>query len=292
MTAASTAGTLKFAIDSGGKASLSLIPAKILIALFLLISVLAVALSVPGIQYVGQGLRKPKAIHQEKKGTENEKENRANDEVNKELQRELGQIKQKRGRDNQPDKQPSTSWVQKIFALFAAIGKLLLIPVIIFFIGFMIYILAQLWPVLKGVSGIGSKLRQWLSQLFGSMNRDKSQGQTGEPVQAHPDPVELMKTINTLEPRDAVLTAYRCLLGFLERMGHTFQSPLTPYEILASIPQPLGDISKPAQLITNHYINTAFGTTEPSLPESKEVIDALFAVQLFTEKNQGQVKSQ
>jgi hypothetical protein len=290
LAAASSAGTFKYAVSSGGKASLGMVPLKITLSLFLLISILAVGLSVPGLQYIGKGYLQPKAMKEGKGNLSGKEKNRGNDAVNKELQKEIGvenQESRKNDSDeaNEADKKPSGSFVQKVFSFFAAIGKLLLIPIILLFIGFIVYVLFQLMPLLKGAgSGIGDRLRQWMAMLRGLLKFRKSSPEGQEELNAHPDPLQAMRTINTLDPRDAVLTAYRCLLGFLERSGHKYMPRLTPYEVLSSLPPRLEVLTQPARIITNRYISTAFSTGSPSLEESKEVIDALFAIQLLDEK--------
>ncbi|MCP5052823.1 MAG: hypothetical protein GY940_36985, partial [bacterium] len=78
LAAGSAAGTYRHSIDSGGKASLNIVPAKIVIAILLLVMVLAAGLTVPGIKYRGSGERQADKYSNASGSIKGKEENKSN----------------------------------------------------------------------------------------------------------------------------------------------------------------------------------------------------------------------
>ncbi|MCP5054275.1 MAG: DUF4129 domain-containing protein [bacterium] len=155
-----------------------------------------------------------------------------------------------------------------------------MIPLVLFIIGFVIYALVKLWPALKGLRlGMKDRLVKWLEKLreLLRLRRKKKHGETEE----YPDPQAAMEIIGTLPPREAIITAYNCLLAFLYRLGHKRIPRLTPYEYLSSLPEHLDYLDKPARRLTDFYVRTVYGTTSPTKEDGKNAADVLFNVQLL-----------
>jgi hypothetical protein len=279
LAAASAAGTFKHTIKSGGNASLSMIPLKIALSVILLGAILAVGVTVPGIKFTGSGRLQPGKHDKVKgsiKGQEDQKGSSGSTKEQRTDSRRQGSSKKSGQRS------PGKSSSEGIFSFFTSLGKLLLIPLVLFFIGFIIYALYKLWPALKGWRpGIRDRLRKWLAKLR-EMMRIRKRKSTDE-AEAHSDPLAAMGTISNLQPREAIITAYSCLLAFLDRAGHKRAPRLTPYEILSSLPDRLNYMSNPARLITDLYVNTVYSTETPSQENGKNAVDAVFKVQHLVE---------
>jgi hypothetical protein len=278
LAAASAAGTYHHTVKSGGKPSLSMLPLKVVLGIFLLVAVLAVGLSMPGVEYRGSGKIKAKSVGKTGKGTVKGKDSQNEMSDGEELKKELD-MDQKRGKGEgeQSGKGGGQSPEQSVFNIFAGLGKLLLIPLAIFMIGFILYVLFKIWPFLKGMKlGMGDRFRKWLEKLRAMLKPRKAKD--AEETEELPDPSKAMATIQTLQPKEAVLTAYSCLLALLDRAGHKRVPRLTPYEYLATLPERFQVISKFARFITDLYVHTAYGNAEPSANHSKAAIQHLFKV--------------
>ncbi|MCP5047129.1 MAG: hypothetical protein GY940_08145, partial [bacterium] len=172
LAASSAAGTFRHTIQSGGKASLGMVPVKICIAIVLLAALLAVGLSVPGIKYQGSGRLKPPpelggsgSIHGSEKNpnmSDSSGKQQQSDTQQQQQSGKGGEGKSKGSGDQAPGKSP----FQWLFNFFGSLGKLLMIPLVLFFIGFVIYALFKLWPALKGWRlGMKNRFGKWLEKL-------------------------------------------------------------------------------------------------------------------------------
>lgn len=281
LAAASAAGTYRHTVKSGGKPSLSMVPLKVILGILLLVAVLAVGAGMPGIRYHGSGEIKARSVQDKGegkvKGEDSQNEINEREELRKEVDVDQKQRKQSDG-DRNKSSGAGKSPEQSIFGFFAGLGKLLLIPVIIFIIGFVIYALIKIWPLLKGMKfSMGDRFRKWLEKLWGLLKPRKSK--TAEESESLPDPSKAMAKINTLQPKEAVISAYVCLLALLERAGYKRQARVTPYEYLTGFPTRFAPVFKSARFITDLYVHTVYGAAEPTANHSKEAIEQLFRVQ-------------
>jgi hypothetical protein len=101
------------------------------------------------------------------------------------------------------------------------------------------------------------------------------------------DPLELLDGIRTLPPREAILTAYTCLLAFFDRLGHPRLARLTPYEFLDSLPDRFDRLTSPARTLTDLYVSTAYSTGSPTSSEKEKALDNLFKFQGLIEDISG-----
>lgn len=278
MAAGSSMGTYRHTILSGGDASLGMVPVKIFIGVALLVMIMAAAFTVPGINYEGSGKIQP-TRHRGKGNISGKEQNRGKKgaDVKKQPQARRASTKdgeqQTRSTRQEGGKSPSS-----FFAFLAKLGQLLLIPSAILFVGFLLYALVKLWPTLKGLRfGIGDGLRRWLAKLrglFRSGGKEKDAKQT-----ARRDPVKLLNTLQGLQPREAVLRGYECLLVFFESIGHRRAERLTPYEFLYTLPERFGYLSAPVGRVTELYVRTAYSRYEPTPADSREIVEALASLQ-------------
>ena len=72
------------------------------------------------------------------------------------------------------------------------------------------------------------------------------------------DPLADLSDFSGLSPRDTVLAAYGRLLRALERLGHPRPDCLTPYETLEGLPVRLQELRDPARSLTDLYVKAAY----------------------------------
>jgi hypothetical protein len=288
LAAGSTMSTYRHTLKSGGNASLGMVPGKIAIAFFLLFMILAVALTVPGIKYKGSGILQPQQYGKttEKGKGQEESREQAKSEEEDELKKELEPVENgKQSQRSRRSQGGGPSPAESIFGLFAQLGKILLIPVILIFIGIAIFTLIKLGPMLKGMRlGIGDRLRKLLDKLrsFFAFRRYKDASET----LPRKDPLAALERIHTFPPREAILTSYLCLLAFFEKLGHKRLDRLTPYEFLNSMPERLKPLAAPARYLTEVYVSTAYSTDVPTSDDSKKALDALFNLKHLVERQE------
>jgi len=290
LAAGSAMSTYRHTLKSGGNASLGMVPGRIAIAVFLLFMILAVALTVPGIKYKGSGILQPQQFEKtggKGKGREVSQEKTRSPEED-ELKKELEPVEnEKQSQSSRRSQGGGSSPEESIFGLFAQLGKILLIPVILIFIGIFIFVVIKLWPMLKGMGlGIGDRLRKLLEKLR-SMLSFRRRKEASE-VLPRKDPLAALERIHTFPPREAILASYLCLLAFFEKLGHKRLDRLTPYEFLNSLPERLKNLAAPARYLTDVYVSTAYSTNVPTPDESKKALDALFNLKHLVEAQQKQ----
>lgn len=294
LAAGSAAGTFRHTLKSGGNASLSMVPVKITLAVLLMVILLAAALTVPGITYRGSGYWRPG--QHDKSGSmkgEEDYKSKPGDRDEQELKRHLEEGSRRSGQKSRKSRRQGEgpSATQSIFNFFAGIGKLLIIPLVLVFIGMVIYVLVKLWPGLKSWRpGIKGRLRGLLEKLKSLFRFGRGRGGGDEPDEK--DPLEALNTIHGLPPREAILTAYSCLLAFFHRLGHQRPPRLTPYEYLDSLPERFAGLAAPARKLTDLYVNTAYSTGSPTSSDSKEALTAIFKLLDLAPGGQGEEKDE
>lgn len=287
LAAGSALGTYRHTLKSGGDASLSMVPLKIFTGLALLIVILAAAITFPGIKYRGSGQFQP-ARHSAAgtiPGDEDNKSNMSGEDRDsqKAPDRRVSQ-RGERGKDPKSGREPGGGG--SIFSFFAALGKLLLIPLIVLFAGLAIYAVVKLWPYLKNIRwGLKDRLANLLEKLKSLFRRrgkkKKDKASTG------PDPLLQLPAIKGLPPREAILLAYSCFLAFLERSGYKRLQRHTPYEYLYLLPRQFDYLSESAGKLTEVYVMTAYSREVPTAIEKEKALAALFKIQHLIERSSG-----
>ncbi len=293
LAAASSTGTYRHTRKLGGKASIGMVPIKITIAVLLLVMILAVGLTVPGIRYEGSGLIQPKKFVGPGGSIKGKEESRSQsvDRESKQSRKDKDSPTGKEGEKSQDqdpgDQSGSQSGSGSIMDVFTSIGKLLLIPLVLVFIVLVIYGLVKLWPALKNWRmGLMDRIRKLLEKLKSLLKLRRS-GRDSEALDQI-DPLAGVSTIHTLPPREAILKAYFCLLGFFEQIGHQRQKRLTPYEFLYSLPERLKYLAEPAGKLTDIYVSTAYSRKSPTPEDSKKALEALSRLQHLIGNRQSQ----
>jgi hypothetical protein len=279
LAAGSAIGTFRHTIISGGDASLSMVPIKITIGVILLVMILAAAITAPGIKYQGSGKLQPTQF-KGKGNIQGKEDNRSKRPGDKGKQQKTSSEKSsERGRKEQQSQSSrqqgsSESASHSFFNLFTKLGKLLIIPLILIIAGFVIYALVKLWPNLKTVRfGFMDRLRNLLEKLKGLFRSKREKSKPAAQVKR--DPQKILKTIRGLPPREAILTAYDCLLAFFERLGHQRLTRVTPYEFLYSLPERFSYLSGPTIKLTELYVSTAYSQNVPTPSDSQAALEAL-----------------
>lgn len=281
LAAASAMGTYRHTRKSGVRASIAMVPLKIVISLFLLIIVLAAGLGVPGLQYKGTGEIQPDQ-HTGTGNVSGKEENRGkSNSENKNTHNDSEESSRgKKSQQGQQREQPSgnQNGGGAVMNALVAMGKLLIVPLVILFIVMAIYGLVKLWPVLKNQKlGVLDRLRDWLRKLRHMMKRREKVAAVDGGLQE--DPLKLLARLPGLQPYDAIAAAYLCLTAFIQQLGYQRQPRLTPYEFLSSLPERLDYLREPASEITRLYVGIAYSGRTPTDADAKEMQTLIFKLQ-------------
>jgi hypothetical protein len=276
LAAASAMGTYRHTRKAHGEASTGMIPIKIFAALLLTVVVLGTGLAVPGLNYEGSGKLSPqKTIGSGSVRGDNQDNRSQSTDKDTKTDKDIQSDQRGRSKERTSSESDSPADSGSIFESFAALGKLLLLPLALAFIALVIYALVKLWPSLKGMrAGIMDRLRKLLERLRGLMKRKKSAA-VDSGTSKHIDPLELLRDIPTMQPREAILASYHCFLGFIEQLGYRRQPRLTPYEFLRSLPERLNYLHEPARQLTDLYVGTAYGNKAPSDNDCKKALNEI-----------------
>jgi hypothetical protein len=125
------------------------------------------------------------------------------------------------------------------------------------------------------------RLRNLLEKLKGLFRSKREKSKPAAQVKR--DPQKILKTIRGLPPREAILTAYDCLLAFFERLGHQRLTRVTPYEFLYSLPERFSYLSGPTIKLTELYVSTAYSQNVPTPSDSQAAQEALSKLQHLIE---------
>jgi hypothetical protein len=282
LAAASSTAAFQHTRQAGGKPSGGMVPGKVAAAAVLLILVLAAGLTTPGISYQGSGKLHPaRPDRAGKEGSvqgDEENKSRSFDKDGKPSQQKdsrqgRGERRQQESGKKSPDSSPGQPG-GSFFNFIAALGKLLIIPVVLLFIIMVVYTLTKLWPALKGKRlGVMDRLRQWLQKLRSMMGKRKS-GEAAE-METPPDPRALMAAVPGLPPREAVLMAYCSLMAFFQQLGWQRRPGLTPYEFIDSLPERFNHLAEPAAKLTRLYVNAAYSRIKTTPDDSKHALELL-----------------
>jgi hypothetical protein len=252
LAAGSAAGTLRHTLRAGGRVSPSVLPARIALAAFLAVLVLAAALAVPGVHFRGTGGLQWTDRPGETGTSDSRTDGRQSSDGKSDAQEEPGGD---RGRAPQPKPSgrgrpsPAPSVVPLVNVL-SALGKLLLIPLVLAILVLAFLAIRYFRPALPSVRDLLARLRAWLRARFPERK---------PPPAPAVDPFADLWTLNSLPPRDAVLAAYGRLLLALEQAGHPRAERTAPYEHLSALPKRLGTVEAPAREITDLYALVAYG---------------------------------
>lgn len=255
LAAGSAAGTLRHTLNTGGRASAGVLPARIALAALLSVVVLAAALAIPGVQFKGQGgLRRTSSPGATGPG-ESQSDGRQSSEGRSDTREAPpGGYRGENGaaprqRQSGDGRGPAPSVVPLVNAL-SVLGKLLLIPLVLVILILALLAIRTFRPTFPTLKDLLARLRGWLRA------RIPERKPRPAPVE---DPFEDLWTLNSLPPRDAVLAAYRRLLAALEQAGHPRAERTTPYEHLNALPKRLTPVKAPSRELTDLYALIAYG---------------------------------
>ncbi len=268
MAAGSAVGVYRRTLQSGGRPSLSILPARMAIGLVLLVLVLTVSMIIPGLKYHGSGELIPQIT--------------ANDSSE---QYKSGKSEQYKGGNSQGDQGPDSGQSGSVFDFIASLGKWLIIPLILLSVGVGVLALVKLWPHLKerrlGIRNLFQNLWDRLKSLS-RLRRKKVKTKV-------PSQKNLMKSLDTikdLSPRETILSAYDFLQAFFKLLGHSRPADNTPHEILKSLPSRFDFLAGPSAALTELYINTVYSQKLVTNSESKEALDMIYKVKNLIENYQ------
>jgi hypothetical protein len=267
LAAGSAAGTLRHALQAGGRVSPGVLPVRIALAAVLCVSVLAAALTLPGVHFQGQGTLR--ATNEE--GETGPGDNQSNGRQSSGARSDTKDAAPSGGRLSVPKRQISDTGAPlpvpgTLVSLLSVLGKLLLIPLVLGILLAAFLALRHLRPSLPRWNSLLDRLRAWL----------RGRRPTPKPRPApRTDPFAGLHTLATLPPRDAVLAAYGRLLLALDQAGHPRPERTAPYEHLSALPKRLQRIEAPARTLTDLYSLVAYGEGTPTDDDRRQVIAAL-----------------
>jgi hypothetical protein len=253
LAAGSAAGTLRHTLKAGGRVSAGVLPARLALAAFLSVLVLATALALPGVHFRGQGdLQKTNSSGETGPG-----ESRTDGRQSSNGKSGTREAPPGGNQGNAPQPQPSgggqpnpAPGVVPLVNALSLLGKLLLIPLVLGILLLALFAIRTFRPTFPTWRDLLGRLRDWL--------RARLPQPKPRPVPRE-DPFENLWTLNSLAPRDAVLAAYRRLLLALDQAGHPRAERTAPYEHLNALPKRLTPIAEPARTLTDLYVVTAYG---------------------------------
>jgi hypothetical protein len=253
LAAGSAAGTLRHTLSAGGRVSAGVLPARLALAAFLSVLVLAAALALPGVHFQGQGdLQRTNSPGETGPG-ESRTDGRQSTHGRSDTQEgppggdrgENGTAPQPQPNGVRPSPAPGIPLVNALSVL----GKLLLIPLVLGILLLALFAIRYFPPAFPTWRDLLARLRDWLRARL-PQPKPRS-----VPLA---DPFENLWTLNSLAPRDAVLAAYRRLLLALDQAGHPRAERTAPYEHLNALPKRLTPIAAPAQALTDLYVVVAY----------------------------------
>jgi hypothetical protein len=299
LAAGSALDALRRAESAGGRVAPGLVPGRLAFAALLLGGVLASALAMPGLNLQGTGRLRPPTAHGA--GAERERGNQETDHPGQPNAQIPGEVTGDHLRSDASDPSqvpspqdsseelpgesslpsPSSRFSSRPVAgplgWLAAVGKWLLVPLILTLLGAGIWGLVLLWPLLKDWRAkardrwraLLDRLAGLLHRLPGSGRRDRSGFDPGA------DPLAGLDDLRDRPSREAVLAAYHRFLALLERQGHSRPEKATPYEILDGLPPHLQWLEAPARTLTDLYVLAAYAAEPVERGAREQAIRAL-----------------
>lgn len=274
LSAGSGLDALRRAERGGGWVSPRLVPSRLAVSALLLAMVLAAALAVPGLRFQGIGRLRPPVAHG--RGEERDRGYQEADQAGKLLNRPRDQDPSREGRVEQGDpggrrrSQENSAFgggaAVSLVRLLAAVGKWLIVPLVLALLGAGLWALARLWPHLTGWrKRMGERWRHLLGRLAGLFQRFRRRPERA----AAADPLANLEELEALPPREGVLAAYLRFLALLESRGHPRPARSTPYEVLQALPPDLRHLADEARGLTDLYVQAAY-SGEPIEPGARE----------------------
>lgn len=292
LAAGSALDALRRAEDAGGRVSPGLVPGRVALAALLLGGVLASALAMPGLNLQGTGRLRPPTAHGE--GVEQDRGNQETDHAGQPNANIPGEVTGSHLRSDASDpsqapapeelpgesSQPSLvsgGPIAGMLGWLAAVGKWLLLPLVLTLLAAGIWGLVLLWPLLKDWRARArDRWRALLDRLAGLFRRLPGAGRRDHPgVDSGADPLSGLDALLDWPSREAVLAAYHRFLALLESQGHSRPERATPYEVLDGLPPDLQWLEAPARTLTDLYVLAAYAAEPVERGAGERAIRAL-----------------
>lgn len=309
LAAGSALDALRRAESAGGRVAPGLVPGRLALAALLLGLVLASALAMPGLNLQGTGRLRPPTAHGE--GAERDRGNQETDHAGQpdgtipgdvtgdHLRSDSSDPAQTPSPQDSPGISPgetppsslgSGGPMAGLLGWLAAVGKWLLLPLILTLVAAGIWGLVLLWPLLKDWrTKATGRWRALLDRLAGLLGRLSGPGRRGHPgidpgIDPDIDPLTGLDDLKDWPSREAVLEAYHRFLAVLESLGHSRPEKATPYEILGGLPPHLQPLEDPARTLTNLYVLAAYSAEPVEHGARERAIGAMEALRELLER--------
>lgn len=264
LASGSATGTYQLVRAREGRASIGVVPARVIAAAAVMVALIALAAAFPGVHYRGTGLLQPETpasgVEREDGAETSEPDPADAPETETE-------------RSSQASGGGMGQAASGLLSFFIALGKWLWIPFAI-----LIAILGaiQLGRVLQrgGWKPLGRRLSRFLARLGSILPRRKPAAEQ-RPVE---DPLAGCEALEYLEPDVAIVEAYRRLQVFFSQLGYPRPPRQTPHEYQAGLPARWRQLEPPFRTLTDLYVQATYSPAGVDAEDRRRAVEALGAL--------------
>ena len=274
LAAASTTSQARRAFRAGGDVALRVVPTRIGVAAIVVLVLMAISLSVPGVRYSGTGriqLAPDELLRQRRfsLGSDPTAGMLGNDVIDG---LPWGWLS---GFESLTTTSGQARVAMTIVKYLQYAGALLLVVAVIAVIAFAVQqrtdVLGKLGPTITYYLG-------WLRKKFASKVPDwakrSGDARSGRII----DPFADLDGLGARPAREAVVEAYLRSTVLLERLGHPRPPAATPYDLLGTLPDRLSSLSDPLADITGLYVRAAYSDQEMVAADRAGAVATLIAM--------------
>lgn len=284
MAAGASMDALRRAERTGGRTDPSFLPWRLGLAAGFLVLLLSAGLGVPGLEFRGSGLLRPPKAPGEGSAQDQGRQVSNQTEAISPGQIRPGEELDPEGQGAQPVPGPSrrpasapnrgiaglNGPAASLLRILTALGKVLIVPLVLVLLTLGIWKLVHLWPGLGDWRGrLKERWRNFLQRITAWLlwsREERSQG---------PDPFARLEELAGLPPRESVLAAYQRFLILLDRLGSPRPGKDTPYDLLSHLPHDLRRLRDPARTLTELYVRAAYSAEPVEHGAREQAITAL-----------------
>jgi len=274
LAAASTTSQARRAFRAGGDVALRVMPLRIGVAAVVVLVLMTIALSIPGVRYSGSG-----------------RLGLAPDEILQQRRFSLGSDPSAGMLGNELVDGLPWGWLSGFESLTTATGQgaaamavvkfmqyagaVLLLVAVIAVIAFAVQqradVLGKLGPTIN-------RYLAWLRAKFAGRLPAWAKRSAGGPGRRIIDPFADLDGLRARPAREAVVEAYLRSTVLLDGLGHPRPPAATPYDLLGSLPERLSHLSDPLTEITGLYVRAAYSNQEMGAADRDGAVSTLVAM--------------
>jgi len=274
LSAASTTSQARRAFRAGGDVALRVMPLRIAAAAVVLLVLLSVALTIPGVQYSGSGrlqLAPDETLQQRNLRLGSDP---TAGMIGNELVDGLpwGWLSGFQSLTTSSGQGRAAMTVVKLMQYAGAVIAALIV------IGLIAFAIQQRSDLLGKLGPTFNRWLVWLRARFGARVKGWKLRATAARTGANIDPFADLDALGTRPAREAVVEAYLRSTVLLERLGHPRPPAATPYDLLATLPSGLSFLAAPLTDITGLYVLAAYSNQELGAADREGAVATLLAM--------------